>query len=571
MKLWILQRPLVRLVLTTSSLKFYQIVSRLRLRAYRMLLTYKPDYMASMWDKQVLQFIGWPSQFQAIIPFDITDAHSIESIENRQFCFLNESVTLGTKGFGIVNASQLWRYNLHYFEWALILHQRHPEDSLDKLFLEVWTQWCSETKYGKWDEWSPYVVSLRLWVLCSLCSSFNKLLVKDSFLNSIVSHGCFLTHNLETDVGGNHLIKNIKALIGYFVFIGNSDDVKRFSDKLDSEIRIQIMEDGGHYEMSPSYHCQVLGDLIDVSNLLNASGYHQSELLTSSIESMRKWASIMLMPDNSVPLFNDSVVVPGSVLKQLGVKRETSVGMYSFKDSGYVVVKLAQQTQYVIDVGQPCPKQLPAHAQADALSVVCYVNGKHMLVDSGVSTYVGSRRDYERSTKAHSTLEIAGVNQSDVYGSFRVGYRANVNLLNVQQTSSGYKIEGSHDGYKILKGKPLHRRTFEIGTDAFVVSDSIHTTLRHPSILRWVFDSECELWLENDNRTVVITSGGLEVARMRAEEIVEGGKYELSEKVFKVRSCLIASNFGVTQESSLVECMFNSDGSGEIKTYIDFL
>ena len=34
-------------------------------------------------------------------------------------------------------------------------------------------------------------------------------------------HAGFLRRNLETDVGGNHLIKNLKALAGLAVFFGD--------------------------------------------------------------------------------------------------------------------------------------------------------------------------------------------------------------------------------------------------------------------------------------------------------------------------------------------------------------
>ena len=43
------------------------------------------------------------------------------------------------------------------------------------------------------------------------------------------------------------------------------------------------------------------------------------------------------------------------------------------------------------------------------------------VVDPGVSTYVGPRRQWERSTAAHNTVCLNGHDHSEVWGSFRAG------------------------------------------------------------------------------------------------------------------------------------------------------
>ena len=73
-------------------------------------------------------------------------------------------------------------------------------------------------------------------------------------------------------MGGNHLVKNLKALVGLGVFLGDDRLVAHAASHLERQIGVQVLADGGHYERSPSYHCQVLGDLIDVAGLLAAAG-----------------------------------------------------------------------------------------------------------------------------------------------------------------------------------------------------------------------------------------------------------------------------------------------------------
>ncbi|MFW1494674.1 heparinase II/III domain-containing protein, partial [Vibrio parahaemolyticus] len=57
-------------------------------------------------------------------------------------------------------------------------------------------------------------------------------------------------------------------------------------------------------------------------------------------------------------------------------------------------------------------------------------NGKQIIVDPGISTYtISERRNIERGTSSHNTLSINGYNQSDLWGGFRVGKRAQVKSL----------------------------------------------------------------------------------------------------------------------------------------------
>ena len=88
----------------------------------------------------------------------------------------------------------------------------------------------------------------------------------------LAAHAGFLRRNLETDVGGNHLIKNLKALVGLAVFFGDDALLARALGRLRRQLSVQVLPDGGHYERAPAYHCQVLGDLIDIAGLLQAAG-----------------------------------------------------------------------------------------------------------------------------------------------------------------------------------------------------------------------------------------------------------------------------------------------------------
>jgi hypothetical protein len=154
-------------------------------------------------------------------------------------------------------------------------------------------------------------------------------------------------------------------------------------------------------------------------------------------------------------------------------------------DSGYVVIRPGPRLWLVIDVGVACPPNLPAHAHADCLSFEMAVDGQRIVVDTGTSTYAaGPIRDYERSTAAHNTVEVDGQSQIEVWGAFRVGRRAKPTLELMRDDGHVIDLWASHDGYRRLPGRPVHRRRFEIDDASVTVTDLVEGDGSHRVISR---------------------------------------------------------------------------------------
>jgi len=290
---------------------------------------------------------------------------------------------------------------------------------------------------------------------------------------SLALHARFLRWHVEHDVGGNHLVKNLKALVGLGVFLGDHRLLAVATGELERQIRVQVLADGGHYERSPSYHCQVLGDFLDIARLLDSAGERPVHGLADAIDAMRTWLGIMVMPDGDVPLLNDCVLVGPSRVAALepglpALQRLTVLGA-----SGYVIVRPDERLHLVADVGDPCPPDLPAHAHADCLSFELTAHGRRVVVDSGTSTYEpGAQRAHERSTAAHNTVVVDGADQTEVWGVFRAARLAHGRLERVDDDGHTVTVVASHDGYHRLLGRPLHRRTWRIA-EHLEVTDQI--------------------------------------------------------------------------------------------------
>ena len=111
---------------------------------------------------------------------------------------------------------------------------------------------------------------------------------------------------------------------------------------------------------------------------------------------------------------------------------------------------------------------------------------KRCIVNTGVSVYgVSKKRILERSTKSHSTVEIDEINSSDVWSGFRVGSRAKVFHRNYKLNNNFKYIYGEHDGYKKLKGNPIHSRLWLLDNEQLEVVDHIKGNSLHKICIRY--------------------------------------------------------------------------------------
>lgn len=439
----------------------------------------------------------WPAGF---VPFDAKlrdvwpPAHELAA---GRFTLLGHGLDLGEPAdWTQRDAPALWRYHLHYWDWAWAL-ALHPDRRWAlEVFSALYRSWRRGTVPGRGDAWAPYVVSLRIWSWCGLITrlSGDPMPTGDPVLSAvsadIARHAAFLRLHLETDVGGNHLIKNIKALLGAAVALDNPPATERWSERLVKEIGRQVLADGGHAERAPAYHCQVLADLDDVAGLLDAAGLEAPVEIDDARGRMRSWLATVLTPDGGVPLLNDgypvppaavATLAPQNLVKDPGPNGSHRRGLTLLASSGLAVLR-AGPWRVLADVGLPCPDDLPAHAHADTLSFLLWYAGQPLFVETGTSTYAtGPVRAAERSTAAHNTVVVDGHDSTEVWGAFRAGRRARVNLgpVHCDGATGPVRLTASHDGYRWLRGGPRHTRTWALDHETLRITDRITGTGEH--------------------------------------------------------------------------------------------
>jgi hypothetical protein len=127
-----------------------------------------------------------------------------------------------------------------------------------------------------------------------------------------------------------------------------------------------------------------------------------------------------------------------------------------FGDAGLTVLRSAPEEGPEIwcrcDGGPHGLPGIAAHAHADALAVEVRYDGVDVLVDPGTYCYHDQApwRSYFRSTLAHNTIEIDGVDQSEPAGPFLWSRTADGAVDGVRIGEDGQTWVGHHDGYDRL-------------------------------------------------------------------------------------------------------------------------
>ena len=353
-----------------------------------------------------------------------------KSIQHQKFSFLNLSDTFTS--WNETKHGMLWAYNLNYMDWMV------QED----MSFEEGGEIPVDTK-KRWDD-------------------------------SLYSQYVLLTKKLEYHLLGNHLLEDAYSLYIASIYFSDKRFYQKASKLLHHELNEQILSDGAHYEQSPMYHCILLDRLLDCYNISSRNLRFDTQVdlnlfLKEKAVRMLGHLENIVYQDKTIPVFNDSAnrIAPTPVqlfdyATRLGLQwKPIPLGACGYRK--FVTPRM----EAIIDVGNIMASYQPGHSHADTFHYELRIDGKPLVVDTGISTYdKTSRRQYERSTSAHNTVSVGGENSSEVWGGFRIGKRAKVRIEEDTYT----KVKASHDGF----GKSnKHTRSFELKGDVFEITDSI--------------------------------------------------------------------------------------------------
>lgn len=381
------------------------------------------------------------------------------------FFFLNiehtfqEQIDWNFMGYG-----KLWNYNLQYFDYLL---DTQISDAEKEYLLNDF----SEKLVGGYIKPEPYPVSLRVinWII--YCSEAN--VNSPIFFKALKYQINYLENNLEFHIQANHLLENYIALA--FSGLALRDEILTANSlrSVQRQLKEQLFADWGHYEGSPMYHSILLGKLLMLLDAFENTEWikRDKQWLKTDISKMLGWLDSFSFRNKTWAFLNDATSGIGPefpVLKCVSAQMGIHIPQVKLKESGYR--KMGNQDfEVLIDIADITPPHQPGHAHSDMLSFCMQYKGLPIFVDPGTSTYeADSRRMAERSTKLHNTVTINKKNQSEIWGSFRVGRRAKLTI----QDESNNNITACHDGY-LNSDRVLHVRNFSLEDKRFNVKDCL--------------------------------------------------------------------------------------------------
>ena len=397
------------------------------------------------------------------------------------------------------------------------------------------TSWMDQCPYGKGMNWrSSLELGIRLinWVF-SLDLIQESGLVAGEFcsrlMHTVYLHLWEITRKYSRgSSANNHLIGEAAGVFvasSYFKQLNHVDRWRKESHRLLSEeILKQTYADGCTREQAMGYHLFVLKFFLLAGLVGRWTGMEFSSEYWIRLEKMMEFAGVMSEGGENLPSFGDCddgyvldlgtppadvrpLLCIGSILFKrqdfkttakgyaedawwlLGnASRETYDAMpvdtdprlksWSFPEAGYYLLQSGKannndRISLLFDCGELGFKSIAAHGHADALSFVLRVGGRDIFIDPGTYDYFTypAWRNYFRSTKAHNTVLIDGIDQSVMLGPFMWGERARTKCVSWEPApEEGGKVAGEHDGYRRLSDPVVHRRNIELNASARAVN-----------------------------------------------------------------------------------------------------
>ncbi len=368
------------------------------------------------------------------------------------------------------------------------------------------------------------------------------------YLNSIYHQTEFVEDNLSYSKNANtHLIGEAftLVLVGLFLDSPKSDGwYKKGVCILSEELTKQVYSDGIDKEQSLNYQRFFMDYYYMFVVLHKQNSLDYPKVIDEYVEKMTEFLMYSLMPDGSAPIFGDvddargiyvknncmydykSLLALGAILfkrsdfkfvsknlpedvlwllgkdgvdKYRNIKEiQPSKTSMDFDQGGYYIMRngWGKDENYLIFDCGPLGHGKGGHGHADALSFQLYANGQSVFIDPGTYSYNFDYewRDYFRSTYAHNTITVDGMNQSEIND--RMSWKSFAqSKCNLWLTTDKFDmVDGEHDGYRRLHDPVSHRRIiFSNKNDYYIIFDLLTAKEEHTYDYNLHLHPDCEI------------------------------------------------------------------------------
>lgn len=443
-------------------------------------------------------------------PLDfITSFSTSFFLKGTKFTLLNRSkefrddINWNFKGFGL-----LWNKTLNSFEY-LNSESISAEDGVEVIYSFIRNAKSNKTFCDS------HCVTQRIINAIKFLSRYK---IDDPVINEFLYYHCLcLKKNPEFHLRNHHLLDNGFALLLGSLFF-RKYALFDFSERLLlSNISKQILADGAHIELSPSYHLLVLHRMLTSLHLLKESHFpadRLSEELISHIPKMLGWIQQLQLTNGCLPSFNDCNEVYGISFCAV-MRKATEINMPTLllplKESGFRKLK-NRNFEMVVDVNGFSPAEFSGSGTSDAFHFMLNVFGEQFIVDTGVSTHVRNRQKiYKRSTLDFKTL--VSQNSSN---SLQTNKKSRFTYL----AEMSNELEATHDGYS--QKDILHTRKITFKNDFIEIVDKVRSKNSDKPV-------NCKVYLHVDKKSGLVRTDDKFVSRFTTIEFSNTSSISLKE------------------------------------------
>ena len=406
--------------------------------------------------------------------------------------------------------------------WRLTGRERFAEEAARRM-----TRWVIQNPPGRGVAWAnafePGLRALSLSLALDGLRGSPALHADDAraILRGLWQHGRWIVRDHSTgSSANNHLLGELVGLLAIAVLapeLPESESWRALAiGRIAREADFQVLPDGGGAEQAFEYMLFVADLLLVASALVETAQLPTEPALTAAVERTGAALGLLIAEDEPEPAYGDAddgralvldgrsarharrvaagiaacvghgdarrlaetpdptaaILFGGQGLRRFAATQPAaSPGSGVLRDSGLVVLRDGS-SRALFDVGPLGYLSLAAHGHADALQVVVSHGANELISDPGTGSYFGDPplRDRLRGTRAHATVTVDDIDQSERGGPFLWTRHGDARLLHWDARLD--LAIGEHDGYAELAPPVFHRRAVRrIGAGAFLVVD----------------------------------------------------------------------------------------------------
>lgn len=298
-------------------------------------------------------------------------------------------------------------------------------------------------------------------------------------------------------------------------------------DKLEYEVARQTFDDGLNREQAFAYHLFAMDFFLLAMSEAERTGPRFTQSYGDTVQNMIRAAWLLTDASGNVPRYGDGdegkALDLGSLRSALHCpswleRRPPALpkeGEYAFSDAGFYLWcddRGSERERFCLMGAGPLGYlRIAAHGHADALAFTLNIGGQPVVVDPGTGAYHGDpeTRAYFRSTRAHNTVTVDELDQSEPGGVFLWTRHARVRVLEW----GGGRLKAEHDGYRRLDDPVTHRRRLTWSHDALTVADELEARGAHAYEFRLHFAPNCRVTEAGDEWLIEWDGGALRMRR----------------------------------------------------------